>query len=356
MGMDVDKLKENKRDNPSLGLSAIQTTLRNRIKLYLRRAREIEEYLQIHPNEWGKFQNEFNSEINAIFRDIMDFEKINIATGNVDKVEKLKRLFVNRIRKIFMRGVYIEWSLKKPYGYPGDFKIIDDIYRNNPDTNGFDRLFDNYYQMSAICVAVRNRKEDFKRTINNFISERKQKSIRIMNLACGSARDIKEIVSSNPSPASEKQVIFDCYDHDQHTIDFASVVLGRYKNVNLIKKNAFRIAATKNVESKQIVKYDFIYATGLFDYLTHKVSAKLIRNLRKLLNKDGILAISNVRDKYSNPSVHFMEWVGDWNLFYRTDDEFKKVFLDGGFRNDELEVKYEQQGIMQYIFAHNKKR
>jgi len=355
MGIDLRKNKPAEIENLNLGLSTIQTTLRNRIKLYLKRAREVEEYLRVHPNEWGRFQNEFNSEVNAIFRDIMDFEKINVAIGNRDKIAKLKKLFINRIRKIFMKGVYIEWSLRKPYGYAGDFKIIDDIYKNNPDTKGFDRLFDNYYQMSSICVAVRNRKEDFKRAINDFINQRKQEPIKIMSLACGSARDLKEILSSNPSPVSKKQVFFDCYDHDQRAIDFASELLGKYSNVKLAKRNAFRIAAAKSLESKHGVKYDFIYATGLFDYFTYKVSAKLISNLRKLLNKNGVLAISNVRDKYSNPSVHFMEWVGDWNLVYRSDDEFKRMFLDGGFREDELEIRYEQQGIMQYIFARNQK-
>ena len=63
------------------------------------------------------------------------------------------------------------WSLRKPFGYAGDFKIIDDLYRNYPTTVGFDRLFDNYTQMSAIAVAVRNRKEDFKRMIINFIND-----------------------------------------------------------------------------------------------------------------------------------------------------------------------------------------
>ena len=355
MGIDFSRGKT--IDMPSLnpGLKDIQATLRSRIKQYLMRTEEVEEYLRFHPNEWGKFQNEFNSEVNAVFRDIMNFEKDSIAAGSGDRIDKLKKLFVNRIRKIFIKGTYIGWSLSKPYGYAGDFKIIDDIYRNNPDTEGFDRLFDNYYQMSSICVAVRNRKDDFKRAINDFISKRKQEPIRVMSLACGSARDLKEILLSNPSSDLEKKVIFDCYDHDQRAIDYASELLVGYKNINFIRKNAFRIAATKSEEFKQGIKYDFIYSTGLFDYFTHKVSSKLVKNLKKLLNKDGILAISNVRDKYSNPSVHFMEWVGDWNLVYRSDDEFKKVFLDGGFRENELEIMYEQQGIMQYIFACNKK-
>ena len=343
----------NKVTNFSLGLGAIETSLRNRIKLYKKRAQEIERYLSKKPDDWGRFQNEFNSEVNGIFRDIMNFEKINLNEGKTDKVDKLKKLFINRIRQLFMRGMYIEWSLRKPYGYAGDFKIIDDIYRNNPTTTGFDRLFDNYYQMSAICVAVRNRKEDFKRLITDFIHNSQTNPIKIMNLASGSAREIKEILSSYT--LSNKKVSFDCYDNEDKAIEYAKTLLGSSSNVNFTKKNALRLAATKSIEKSTGDKYDIIYATGLFDYLTHKVSSRLVCNIKKLLKTNGILAISNVRDKYSNPSVHFMEWVGDWNLIYRTDEEFKKIFLNAGFKEDSLVVQYEQQGIMQYIFARNKK-
>ena len=92
----------------------------------------------------------------------------------------------------------------------------------------------------------------------------------------------------------------------------------------------------------------------LLNFETHIVGSKLWSKAFELLKTNGILAISNVRDKYSNPSVHFMEWVGDWNLRYRTDDEFKKLFIDAGFKDNELKIQYEQQGIMQYIFASNK--
>jgi len=91
--------------------------------------------------------------------------------------------------------------------------------------------------------------------------------------------------------------------------------------------------------------------TGLFDYLDRRIAARLIENLRKLLKEDGILAVSDVRDKYQNPSVHFMEWVGDWNLVYRSDEEFRRIFLDAGFKEKELQSSFEQQGVMQYIIG-----
>jgi SAM-dependent methyltransferase len=327
-------------------------SLRTLVKFYIKRAQEIESYLSSHPNEWGKFQSAFNMEVNKIFLNIMDFEKNNLLCGNEDKVYKLRKIFVGRIRKIFVRGEYITWSLNKPYGYAGDFKIIDDIYQNNPTTTGFSRLFDNYFQMSAISVAVRNRKEDFKRLILNFIKIRGNKKVRIMDLAAGPCRDIKEIFSFDNSIIN--RVVFDCYDNDERAIRYAQNLLAGYQNINFIKLNVARFALKKDPFSFIDKKYDLIYATGLFDYFSERLAVATVQNLHKLLLPQGILAISNVRDKYSNPSVYFMEWVGDWNLVYRDDEEFRNVFIKGGFRDDEIETQYEQQGIMQYIIAINK--
>ena len=97
--------------------------------------------------------------------------------------------------------------------------------------------------------------------------------------------------------------------------------------------------------------YDFIFSTGLFDYLDYRVSVRLIKNLRALLNPGGVLAISDVRDKFSNPSIYFMEWVAEWNLVYRDDDNFRQIFCEAGFTTSELTCRHEQQGIMQYVLA-----
>lgn len=331
-----------------------EITLGVKVKHYLKRAQDIESYLSKRPNEWGKFQSEFNAELNGIFRNIMDFEKVNLDSGREDKVYKFKQLFVRKFKRLFARGVYCNWSINKPLGYAGDFKIIDDIYQNNPTTIGFDRLFDNYFQMSAISVAVRNRKEDFKRLIAKFIKDERGRQLRIMDLACGPCREIKEIIASDNTLC--ENVIFDCYDNELKAIEFAKASLGNQTNINFFQINAARIALNKDINSIIDKKYDLIYSTGLFDYLGERISIALAQNLKKLLKADGILAISDVRDKYSNPSVHFMEWAGDWNLIYRDDDEFRRIFVTAGFSENRFKIQYEQQGIMQYIIASNKNR
>ncbi len=329
------------------------SSLRARVKHYNELAIEVESFLSKNPNEWGRFQSRFNWEINGVFREIMNFEKECVDDGKEEKIFKLKKLFVNKMRKYFLHGDFINWSLQKPYGYAGDFKIIDDIYQNNPTTIGFDRLFDNYFQMSAISVAVRNRKEDFKRIISGFVSKHKSSEMRIMDIASGPCRDIKELLF-NSENGLFRNVSFDCFDADSRSIKHAKGLLENSKQVNFTEINVLRIALKKEIEREFAHHYDIIFSTGLFDYLDARISTRLISNLKRVLKPNGILAISDVRDKFSNPSIYFMEWVADWSLIYREDDDFHQLFIDSGFHKDELKNSYEQQGIMQYIIAEKK--
>ena len=174
-----------------------------------------------------------------------------------------------------------------------------------------------------------------------------------MNLACGPSREVKEILTS--WQLKNKRLVFDCYDHDQRALDYSKNILRGHENVNFIPMNAIKLSTTKKPTELINKKYDIIYSTGLFDYLNFRISFNLVKNLKNLLNEGGILAISDVRDKFSNPSVYYMEWVGEWKLLYNDDNEFRKVFHDAGFLNNHLRFTFEQQGILQYVVASNSK-
>jgi uncharacterized protein YabN with tetrapyrrole methylase and pyrophosphatase domain len=135
-------------------MAALNTeySLKKRIDEYKSRADLIEKHLKKHPHEWGRYQVEFNFEINKVFREIMEFDQKCYLNNEEEKLYKLKRIFIEKVRKPFERGEYIPWVIKKPYGYAGDFKYIEDIYENNPQTLGFDRLFDNYTMMSSMYL------------------------------------------------------------------------------------------------------------------------------------------------------------------------------------------------------------
>lgn len=327
-------------------------SLRTQIRKYQKYADEIKEELKKAPFEWGRYQSVFNQEVNMVFYRLMEFERDQLKQGREESVYKMKKLFLKHLRKDFLYGDYIRWSLEKPYGYAGDFKIIDDIYRNAPRTEGFDRLYDNYFQMSSISVAVRNRKEDFKKQVLENIRNKSNQAVKIMDLACGPCEEVVDIFTS-PTQTDLSRVEYHCYDNDENAIEFSRRRLLGVRQVEFFKENAVRLALKKDVSSFIPHRYDVIYSTGLFDYFDYRICVRLVQNLKKLLKPDGLLAISDVRDKFSNPSVHFMEWVGDWNLVYRDDENFRQVFFEAGFKKENLSIGYEQQGILQYIYARN---
>lgn len=320
------------------------------VKHYLKLSQELQAHLSKHPNDWPKFQSVFNSTLDKIYDDILEFEKDNIDKSE-SNIYKFKKIFEKRYRRYFIYGEFIKWSYEKPFGYAGDFKIIDDIYQNQPRTIGFDRLWDNYFQQLATSKAVRERKEDVKKIIYDFIKDRKNRNIRIMNLAAGPAREIKELLEVDSDKLFSK-VIFDCYDFEVRAIDYAKQLLHNTNNVNFLQKNAIRLALKKDIKEEIPQEYDFIYSAGLFDYLDERVAIRLVSNLKKLLKKDGIMVIANFGDKYSNSSVGWMEWVAEWYLVYRTESEFIKIFFDAGFLTNNLQVIPQQSSkVIQYCFA-----
>ncbi len=327
------------------------SSFRHKLKTYVKLAGYLEEKLSNNPDEWGRYQSIFNQEVNAVFRDLMLYEKEGILAGDEQRVYRLKLFFTQKLRNLFLRGRYVRSSIDKPYGYAGDFEIIDAIYVNRPTTNGFDRLFDNYFQSSSISLAVRNRKRDFQDIIQSVVKKASGESVKILDLASGPCRDIAELLAGEYREANSLNFV--CYDSDEYSIKYGREVLMFDRRVTHINFNAVRLALMKSIEDKISDRYDLIFSTGLFDYLDDKITVRLLANLKKLLKPGGVLAISDVRDKFSNPSIYFMEWVGDWNLIYRGDDEFRNFFLEAGFEKNKLSFSFEQQGIFQYVVAQN---
>ncbi|MGE5197278.1 MAG: class I SAM-dependent methyltransferase [Deltaproteobacteria bacterium] len=330
-------------------MATAQLNLFSAVKYYRKLSRELQENLAKNPNDWPKFQEIFNHSVDKVYDDIRTFEKDNIDKFE-DRVYKLKKIFEKRYRNAFLYGEFIKWSYEKPYKYAGDFKIIDEIYRNSPRTTGFDRLWDNYFQQLAAPIAIRERKDDFKIIILDFVKLHKNKDLRIMNLASGPAREIKELLEGDKDKIFSK-VVFDCYDFDMNAIEYARQLLNHSANVNFIQKNAIRIALKKDIRKEIPQTYDLIYSTGLFDYFDERIASMLIGNLKKILNKGGLMAISTARSKYHNASACWMEWVAEWNLIYRTEAEFRKIFLNAGFPAQDLQIFPQRSKVMQYCLA-----
>src|SRR3989338_5694501 len=209
--------------------------------------------LSTHPEKWEEFKNTFNSTLESVSSDIRNFEKDNSKKGE-EATYKLRKAFEKRYRKQFLHGSYITQCFNKPYGYGGDFKIVDDIYLNNPSSDGFERLWDNFFLHTSISKSLRERKDTFKKIIQDFTNQNISKSIRVMSLDGGPSREIKELFEMDKTLAPN--VTFDCYDFSEEALKYASTLLQDYNNINFIKKSAIRLSLKQNIEAEIPHKYD----------------------------------------------------------------------------------------------------
>jgi len=317
----------------SLSQVTMKSTLLSTIASYKKMSGEIQSELCQRPENWPKFRHTFKSVLDKISLDMMQFERDNIEK-DPGRVRQFKRIFAKRYRPYFLYGEYPVWSYEKPFGYPGDFKIIDNIYRDHVTTTGFDGLWDDYFQQMVAPRAARKRKEDIKTIIANCVKGFGKRKVRIMNLGSGPAREIKELLEKREELFLN--VTFDCFDFEKEAISYAKDLLKGRSDVRFIQKDLVRLALKKNRGTEVDEKYDLIYSTGFFDYFDKKVATRMITNLRKMLKRDGFLAIANFGDKDNNSSAGLMEWAIDWHLVYRTKNECEEIFQEAGFAADTI--------------------
>ena len=109
------------------------------------------------------------------------------------------------------------------------------------------------------------------------------------------------------------------------------------------------MALKKKISDEIPYKFDVIFSTGLFDYLDEHIAMRLVSNLKVLLADHGVMCISNYREKKDNLWAPLMEWICEWDLVYRTKEEFEKIFISAGFCPGQITVQYEPLKIMQYF-------
>lgn len=301
-------------------------------------------------DNWVKYQARIHQIFDRMVKACLELESCIL---NKSELDPIKEFFFGVYKDYIRAGKYNRWVIDRPYGYAGDFYILDQIYQNSIDSKGFERCVDNYFLNSAATVATRTRKEDFKKHLRKLIDESRLKNLRLMDLGCGPCRLEKELLE-DASFKSGKQVIIDCVDHDERALDYAKSLLNGSRSLadlNFVRVNAIKLALSKKAGRLIPHKYNIIFSLGFFDYFEDKIAARLICNLEEMLVPGGYLLISNYREADRNPSRIYMQWGIDWQLVYRSEDDFVKLFLNAGFDSEEIKIEHGYGGIMQYCIV-----
>ena len=222
----------------------------------------------------------------------------------------------------------------KPLGYPGDFQVMQYYYNDAFEgETAFGKVIHKFFVGDfPLGVGVRTRKELIVRMMEEehkrVVALRGQDaSFRAVSLGCGPAAEVSGFIDKNaPWPG---KMVWTLVDQEEEALSVA------YRDVRSKMSSAdcdgqldllnlsFAQMLTDGLPMREAESQDFIFATGLFDYIREKRAQTLLRSLFELVSPGGLLAVGNA----VAPNEYFWatEFLVDWTLLFRTREEMKRL-------------------------------
>jgi len=155
---------------------------------------------------------------------------------------------------------------------------------------------------------------------------------RVLNLACGPALEILRFLRE--CPESDLAEI-DLLDFNAETLEYTRESLaeartagGRRTELRYFQRSVHQLlrAATQGGVD-EFSGYDFVYCAGLFDYLSQRVCKRMVELFCTMVKPGGKVVVTNVATR--NPRKAWMEYVMEWNLIYRDENEMMDLVPEG---------------------------
>lgn len=251
---------------------------------------------------------------------------------NADDIDAFREL----MKPILNPNTIIGFSYTKPFGYNGDFFIIEKIYQRyiNPDEKY--QKWDAFFHTFPAAIAVINRKTLAKQVLTKLNNSINGKQKNVLILGSGPVTEVYEYFQEN----DENHLVFDLLDLDKRSIAYAKNK--HRKNIGVMhfnNKNVIRYSPDK--------KYDLIWSAGLFDYFKDKHFVYLIKRYYEFVKEGGEMIIGNFN--VENPSRKIMEILGDWFLYHRYEEDLMNFAHRAGIPKQNIEVVSEPLGINLFL-------
>jgi len=262
-----------------------------------------------------------------------DYDKFTAVINDLDASQVDD--FRNLLSAVLNENTLIGYGFKKPFGYPGDFNLIDSIYNYHVNEDIRYRNWDLFFQNQPGADAVRNRKDYFVSHCKK-LTGLNDRDIKVLILGSGPATDVYEFLYNNP----DSRISFDLIDFDQNAIDFSKKKNEKFNGaISYNRINVLRYKPYKN--------YDLIWSAGLFDYFKDKHFIFLVQKYINFLTDDGEYIISNFSTE--NPTRRLMEVLSDWFLNHRSKSDLLNIAAMAGVDSKSAQIDTEPLGVNLFL-------
>lgn len=277
------------------------------------------------------------------------FDKFQSVVENFSKEEEAlhKQYFrINFGRAVVAETPFMNRAFEKPLGYAGDFGLMIMFYEyQDLGKTLFYKFMHRLACNQPAAVANKNRVHylaDLMQSIYDLKTAGKKDAniFKISTIACGPARE-SQLFLEQTSFEENTTIEMTLLDQEPLALDKAIHSLKRVGNskcnlkVNAFEEDAVLGTIKKKPFTKELNNSNLIISAGLFDYLSDRVSTKLIDSLFEYVLPGGELIIGNVSDK--NPDRFSMNYFMEWNLILRSPEALQALV------SEELRQKYKPE-------------
>ncbi len=240
----------------------------------------------------------------------------------------------------------------KPRGYAGDFETLVLFDQHYECQHPLGRLFDRYFQNQVAVAAVRGRTEAVAAAIVDRFLVSAAGPFHIASIGCGPAIDLERAIRLLPAH-ERRRLQIQLFDLDEAALEYAGTRLGQWLAADqwsAHRENLFRLG--QRPDHRQLLSQaNFIFCTGLFDYLDDQPAAGLLGFLWRQVCPGGTLIVGNFSPH--NPTRAYMEWIGNWYLLYRTPAQLAALADGAGVPPELFRVWHDPTGVDLLLIAGN---
>jgi extracellular factor (EF) 3-hydroxypalmitic acid methyl ester biosynthesis protein len=269
-----------------------------------------------------------------------------------ERVPEHRNFAQRELHPLTMVSPWAHRCFSKPFGYAGDFEMLNMLLRDPYEgPNSYAALINAFILSTAPPIAYGNRVAMLAEHIRHE-SQRVRRDhgrpLKALTIGCGPVNEVQRFMRENPLATGCE---FDLMDFNKPTIDFAQErvnIVGResghpVRATYILKSIHELLQESRGRGAASVIKYDFVYCAGLFDYLSDRICGNLIELFYKYVNEGGLVIVTNVEN--SRPIVASLELLMEWYLIYRNEQDMLKLKPGLG----EQTVRTDSTGINMFL-------
>lgn len=278
--------------------------------------------------------------------------KAEEVTAGLDRklLKILTGYFRCRAGELFFSSVMLDKGFKKERGYPGDFEMMNYVYDNVPKSvTRMGQYFDRAFLDNGYACAVRGRKNKIVEILRREVAS-VGTSCRILNLPCGPARDIKELLENFPKVGANTEIV--CVDQDEEALAFARASMPKDVSgvsVQLVQGNILGYIKSPDKHAAELGQFDVVYSIGIADYLPDMIMEKMLKFAYSLLKKNGRLYFAyKIHDKDIKAPLQ-PKWYCSWDFVPRNVPDALNNFKAMDIPAEKVSIEWEETGRIAFL-------